>query len=202
MGKQSDIFLQGEGQAWLDRNLPQLPVKDDPVIPAMLRAGIRPRNVLEVGCANGWRLEEMRKIFGCRIRGIDPSIKISGFVNGGFLEKGTADTIHSLDRNFDAVIYGFCLYLCDPEDYLRIAAEGDRVLADGGYIVIYDFHPDLPHSRIYKHHDGVLTRKMNFSRLWLGHPAYTHVLTQPCDEGVSVIILRKDSHNAFPLASE
>lgn len=203
MGKQSDIFLQGEGKAWLDRNLEKLPAKDDPVIPCIKRIGIKPKQVLEVGCANGWRLMEMRKEFNCRIRGIDPSITRSHFVAGGFLGAGAAHSIPYPSHDFDVVIYGFCLYLCDPEDYLRIAAEGDRVLADGGYLIIYDFLPDLPHSRKYKHHDGVLTRKMNFSRLWLGHPAYTHVLTHPsCEDGVAVIVLKKDSSNAFPLAEE
>lgn len=36
----------------------------------------------------------------------------------------------------DLIIFGFCLYLCDPQDLFRIAAGSDALLADRGLMTI------------------------------------------------------------------
>jgi hypothetical protein len=91
------------------------------------------------------------------------------------------------------------LYLCDPADWFRIVAEGDRVLTDGGHLIIQDF-PDVsrPFARKYTHRDGVLSYHMRFSDLWQTHPWYQRVYG--CGRGVDeyVTVLRKDT-KAIPV---
>lgn len=199
--KQADIFKGGEGDAWLTRN-PHLGDRD-PVLEAIVHLGLKPRSVFEIGCSNGWRLAALRDKFGCEVCGVDPSAhaimeaanrKVAVWV-------GTADDLLVPDADFDLVIYGFCLYLADPADYFLIAAEGDRVLEDGGYLIIYDFSiPCTAFARRYSHRNDVLSYHTDFSELWLAHPWYRLVdckndsITDSC-----VTILRKDIANAFPV---
>ncbi len=193
--RQAEIFLEGEGEAWLERNRPQLPVEDDPVLAALDGTAITPGDVLEIGCADGWRLMELKKRYHCRVTGIDPGIN-PATIKHPSLFVGTADDL-PFAQSFDLVIYGFCLYLCDREDLFRIVAEGDRVLKDGGHLVVFDFRPPSPRSRAYHHRDGVISYKMDHSKLWLANPAYASVY-EHSSNGLGVSILKKDLAGAWP----
>jgi len=201
--KQSEVFLDGEGKAWLERNKNKLPPKDDPVIASIMSQLIEPKRMLEVGCADGWRLRELKKIYKCISIGVDPSVVgVKHTTSDGIiLHKGTANNLRMFhDNSFDLLIYGFCLYLCDPEDYFEIANEGNRVLADGGSLVIYDFYTGVPHSVPYKHKDGVFSHKMDFSQLWTCHPGYNLSSIQSNKgDGTAAITLIKKMHNCFPV---
>lgn len=198
--KQSEIFLAGEAQKWDERNRDKLPPEHDPVLEALAATDLKPGRVLEVGCGNGWRLKKLNEIYGCYYWGIDP-LGIPKQIDDPRFLKGTASNLMFFPiPNFDLVIYGFCLYLCDPDDYFKIAAEGDRVLADGGHIIIYDFFANPPYKTPYKHKDGVFSHKMDFSSLWSWHPAYNAVYRAYGDEeGTAVIMLRKNMKNCFPV---
>ncbi len=189
--KQSDVFMQGEGAAWLRRNAEKINPKDDPVLEAMDSYPIFPKHVLEVGCANGWRLKEINQKYKCSVDGIDPGTT--------YFKKGTADNLAHWPRNcFDLVIYGFCLYLCDPEDYLMIAREGDRVLQDDGLIIVYDFCTEYPYKVPYKHKPGLYSHHYDFAMLWLAHPAYS-MLGRTVQDDTCVTILKKNMKYAFPV---
>lgn len=188
--KQSDIFLSGEGAAWAARNVDCMG-KDDPVTPALVDAGIRPRRVLEVGCGNGWRLVKLFEMFECAVFGIDP-----GAEKGSWIGRGQAADLGWWDDGFfDLVIFGFCLYLVDPQDYFKAVSEADRVLADGGHLVIHDFpKPERPWRTPYKHREGVFSHHVHFPDLWLSHPAYKVISENP--DG-SVTMLHKNLRTAF-----
>lgn len=204
MKKQSEIFLDSEGDKWLKRNEKKIikNIKNDPVIPEIKKIGIKPTSILEVGCSNGWRLKELKKIYkSADTFGIDPAHTGHGYRDG--IYRGTAASMPMFRTNSKTiVIYGFCLYLCDPVDYLKIASEGDRVLVDGGYIVIYDFHQDAAYKKRYRHKKGVFSHKMDFSKLWLGSPVYSLFSRRTYgdyDEQTSVTIIQKDIAAAFQL---
>lgn len=195
--KQKDVFFHSEGKAWLARNRSKITSANDPVLDALEQYKIIPAKVLEVGCANGWRLDALKKKYGCAVEGIEPgqSEKADSLVP---VQYGTADDLISWrGETFDLVIYGFCLYLCDPEDYFHIVAEGDRVLKDGGHLVVYDFCSELPYKIPYKHKKGLFSHHYDFSRLWLGHPAYS-LYGRTVQDETCVIILKKNLKNAFP----
>lgn len=54
------------------------------------------------------------------------------------LSVGTADGLPDI-KPVDLIIFGFCLYLCDPQDLFTIAANSDRLLVDKGVMAVYDF---------------------------------------------------------------
>jgi ubiquinone/menaquinone biosynthesis C-methylase UbiE len=195
--KQSEAFYQGEGDAWLKRNIHKLPPSRDPVQEAIKELNIKPESVLEIGCANGWRLEQLAEKYKCLCWGVDPAL---GFPYGPHgprhrFTRTTADHLspYFKENQFDMVIYGFCLYLCDPEDYFRIAMEGDRVLENGGHLIIHDFY-SLPPKRVpYIHKDGLYSHKMDFRQIWAWHPNYLPVGNYgvPNEPEIAVGILKK-----------
>lgn len=202
--KQSQAFIDGEGEAWLKRNESKLGATNDPALLTMEKYGLKPKKVLEIGCANGWRLEILRRAWGCRCEGVEPGADL-GETRGTEIWPGTADNMpYCYSADYDTVIYGWCLYLCDPEDYFRIVSEGDRVLADGGKLVIYDFLADFPYKNKYKHREGIFSHKMDFSKLWLSHPGYSLYGRDIFGEGdnqTTVTILHKNMKNAFSVKS-
>jgi len=169
---QTQVFIEGEADAWFERNKINLGQRD--MVSAVLgMPDFHPKAVLEVGCANGWRLKKLKEKYGCEIAGVDPSVRAVKEADCPSVVLGTANRLRFLDGEFDLVIYGFCLYLTDPEDWFKIVAEGDRVLTDGGRIVIHEFSDnERPHAVPYEHAEGVLSYHVNFAGLWLMHPWY------------------------------
>lgn len=202
--KQKYMFLEDEGDRWFERNRDKLGMYDietDPVVAAIRMLKIEPKRVLEVGCGSGNRLVSLRAMYKCEIMGVEPSLKAA--VAAAALRVPVMQSTASLlpvAGPFDLVIYGFCLYLTDPEDWLTIASEGDRVLADDGHLIIHDFFWDGPaNARRYEHRDGVLSYHTDFARLWLGHPLYSVVTRQCIDADVVVTVLKKRSARTIPV---
>ena len=186
--------------------------QNDPLLAAITKSGINPASILETGCANGWRLAALSKSFSrARLAGLDPSA--AALAAGQLLcptadlRQGTADKL-PFEAEFELVIFGFCLYLCDREDLFCIAAEADRVLSDGGVLAIMDFYTDHPVSRPYQHAADLYSYKMNYSRLFAANPAYRYISQQICwhpndnnsnpDDRLEVSLLYKQLANAYP----
>jgi SAM-dependent methyltransferase len=209
---QKDVFLGGEGDAWYGRNLQHLREPgSDLVLTTLDGIGIAPKSVLEIGCANGYRVARICERFGAAGFGIEPSGEAVADGRQRFpklsLEVGTADALPFADGQFDLVVFGFCLYLVDPRLHFRCVAEADRVLADGGLLVIYDFIEPAPYHNAYTHLPGVRSHKMEFSRFFLASPAYRLLrrnmagLEQGApkpDQAVGVDVLAKNHATAFP----
>ena len=214
--KQSEIFLRTEGDVFHRRNQSGLAefgagAREDEVIRCLRALALNPRRVLEIGCSNGWRLDLIRREFGAECFGIDPSAEAvaQGLAAypGLSLTTGTAERLPYEPGNFDLVVFGFCLYLCDRQDLFAIAAESDRVLTDGGCMMILDFYPPLPYRNRYKHVDGLFCYKMDYAGMFLWNPAYAlmgRVVfadkgSDPInpDERLSVAALRKDPTRAY-----
>lgn len=208
--KQKDIFLGSEGDAWLERNQAALARRrlpdEDPVLSELLSLpGIDKKMcVLEIGCGDGARLGWLKENRGSRCSGIDPSAQsvTSAKQHGIRAIQGTADQLPFEAGEFDLVIFGFCLYLCDRDDLFRIAQEADRVLRTPGWLVINDFYSPAPISQAYKHRPGLFSHKMDYRELFSWNPSYTcmthkvrhhqdaNYSDQP-DEWVAVSVMRK-----------
>jgi ubiquinone/menaquinone biosynthesis C-methylase UbiE len=210
---QRQEFIASEGDHWFARNREALRAADpdlDPVLQSL--ADLPPLGrVLEIGCADGWRLEHVRRASAAKCFGIDPSASAIAEGNARYpqlsLLQGTADSLPFPASAFDIVVFGFCLYLCDPADHFRIAAEADRVLRDDGWIVVYDFLPPMPWRNPYAHRPGLFSYKMDFARMFSWHPAYrVHSVrraeqrAQPAqpDDRIAVTVLRRSLGEAFP----
>jgi ubiquinone/menaquinone biosynthesis C-methylase UbiE len=212
---QKGAFLSTEGDAYFTRNRNHDDSRPDLLATSLRTLQIRPKRILEIGCSNGHRLKNLRASFGSECYGIDPSSAAvtSGHdaSNGIHLTVGTADKLEFDDEFFDVVIFGFCLYLCDPKDHFLIGAEANRVLNDGGFLVISDFLSKQAYRNPYSHKPGIFSYKMEFARMFLWHPSYrllsrtyyehTEQLGLQADDALSIDIMRKDVANAFPLGT-
>ncbi len=222
MKMQKEIFHETEADAWLARNRPALDGFDpgnDAVI-RQLRPHLRPgMAVAEVGCALAGRTAALAAITGGPGFGVDPSAQ--AMAEAGRLhsqlafQQATAEALPWADQSVDVLVYGFCLYLCDRCDLFRIAAEGDRVLKDGGLLAVYDFVPPQPCRNPYTHQAGVFSYKLDHVRLWAWNPGYVEIArelfdhhagdapgesTFAPDERIAVSVLKKLPAHAYPLS--
>lgn len=200
---QVSAFLNGEGDAWLRRNTKRLgSTGNDLVLHGLDKLVGVPRsgNYLEIGCSNGWRLKEIKKRYNANlVYGIDPSdaaIKEAKKLGIEAL-RGCATELPWRDGIFDVVIYGFCLYLIDRKDLFRAVMEGDRVLKDGGIIIVYDFDAHYPHKKPYKHKDGIWSYHQDYAKLFTANPAYSHLFSVS-DQTTNATILKKSIERGWP----
>ena len=215
--KQKDIFLAGEGNAWFERNNKKLTEAEkvsDMVLNAIKFSELpNPLHILEIGCADGTRLELLKRNFADSICfGIDPSsdaIKLGREKYGLNLQAGTADNLPFENDYFDLILFGFSLYLCDRKDLFKIAYEADRCLNNNGYLVLKDFLPPFAYKNAYTHYKGISSYKMDYSLMFKWNPVYTEIYKivsshqgyaqrEIPDERISVTILHKNDTYAYP----
>lgn len=176
--KQKDIFLNGEGDAWWRRNQDDESDVLDHFDRAILQRVGTPSSVLEIGSADGRRIARLVRELPASTRalGVDPSAEAIASAQAKFplidFAIGTADAIPT-EEQFDLVILGFCLYLCDRNLLPTIVAETNRVLEDGGQLIIIDFDPPHPRKRTFRHRDGVWSYKMDYSTIFTTFPQFS-----------------------------
>ncbi len=212
MTSQKSIFLHNEANQWFERNKAALKERcmpeDDLIASTMMESSDLYKNstILEIGCADGFRLSFLEHALAAEVYGIDPSSSAidSGKKNGLNLQVGTADNLEFADNTFDIVILGFCLYLCDRSDLFRIAAEIDRVTKDSAWIIIQDFFSESDYANDYSHFEGVKSYKSDYRKMFTWHPAYSPIshklsdhsnfknFTDNQDEWIALSIIRKN----------
>lgn len=170
---QKEIFLNSEGDAWFGRN----PIDhEDYVIEKVIK--LNPKSVLEIGCGAAARLNKLKQL-GIDCYGIEPSLKAVKYAKEAFnldIYHGTADILYPIE--VDVVIFGFCLYLVDRKDLFTIASNTDKILNNGGYVVINDFKPPYPYTNEYKHYEGIKSYKMDYSKMFTWNPDYTLISSE------------------------
>lgn len=216
LSDQKSVFLDSEGNAWYQRNKAYyqgLPDHKDDVLDFLLEQNIEPKKVLEIGCADGRRLDLVRQKFNCECSGVDVA---KDAIEAGSekypelnLVYASADDLPFEPTEFDLIIIGFCLYLCDREDLFTIANSVDNLLAEKGFLVIKDFQPTYPYKRKYGHKEGLFSYKMDYSQMFLWNPSYSKLAVQvtshsghqdrlTVDERYSYQLLYKDTEQAYP----
>jgi len=209
--KQKNIFSKSEGNAWFDRNTKSLNKcnypDSDMVLVEMMNISDLPKNakVLEIGCGDGARLNWLKEECNFDCYGLDPSEKAVELANKRGIKayQGTADQLPFKTDEFDIVIFGFCLYLCDREDLFQISYEADRVLKKSSWLLILDFYSKTPRKVEYHHYSGLFSYKMDYRELFMWHPSYVtfshkvfhhseHSYTDDENEWVALSMLRKN----------
>lgn len=183
-GFQREIWANGVGDDWYYRNKDMLGNRDlasDAIKHLMEANKSRPEHILEVGASNGWRLKKLKDQYGCEVRGIDISIAaIRNAVDGIHIDHAYAHDLPYEDKSFDVVIFGFCLCFISPEDWLPIVSESNRVLRNGGLIVLYDF---MGTRFVKRRLNNIMADKkleerpvylynFDWPSLWISHPSY------------------------------
>jgi ubiquinone/menaquinone biosynthesis C-methylase UbiE len=132
-------------------------------------------NFLEIGCGDAQRLFYLKEKFPhINFFGIDPSkeaIKSKKKINIKLL-RSTAEKLPFRNSFFDIIVYGFCLYLVDDQDLIKVVSEADRVTKRKSLIVIYDFYKKKLIYRKYKHKRKIYIRKMDYSKMFSWLPGY------------------------------
>ena len=181
---QKEIFKQSEGDAWFERNKDVLKKRNfeaDPLVlelKHLLNAELIDANkkidILEVGCGEGSRGQFISKIIDCNFYGIDPSKKAVKVANskGIIASQGSADKLPYKNNQFDIIIYGFCLYLCDRQDLPLISKEASRVLKDSSWLLIMDFFSDSASENEYMHLENIKSFKMDYRKIFENDSSY------------------------------
>lgn len=207
---QDDFFLNDEGDAYFQRNkkkLLNLKKETDLIYSSLVSLGLKPNSVLEIGCANGFRLNWLYEKFKCYCMGIEPS---SNAIEDGrkkypnvIFEKATFDILGNISTKFDVIILGFFVYLVPREKLFKLAYLVDSHLENGGYVISLDFFSKTPIVNNYTHRDGISSFKFDLSQMFLWNPQYVevfrhvknHNLTEfsgDQNESIAVTILRKN----------
>lgn len=181
--RQDEIFTAFEGNKWFERNKAALgqfdPTTDFP-IKLMELYRLQPRAVLEVGAANGVRLAALHARWRARVVGLEPSAEavLDGSVKfpGVKFVRGTSHALPFRTRFDLVIVHGVCCWI-DRANLLGSIAELDRVLNDGGFLIIGDFCP-VNLTRVHYHHlpgGDVHTYKQDYAATFLASGLYHRV---------------------------
>ncbi len=107
----------------------------------------KPRQMLDVGCGEGWLCRRVRGETVCAVTGVDFSRDLirdaaQADPEGRYRVLGYADLIagrHDLGGGFDVIAFNYALFEEDVAPLLRAAGD---LLAPGGAIIIQTLHPD------------------------------------------------------------
>ncbi|MNR75304.1 hypothetical protein D3C72_59340 [compost metagenome] len=178
MSNQDRYFYEKEGDAWFERNKGVLAkggkIEQTAALLNLLDDPTTLTRVLDLGCANGWRLHELQKQFGvgsARCVGVDASAEAiqDGLRRYPDLElmRGVLADV-PLKEVFDLVIVNFVLHWVDRTSIARSVSEVDRLVQDDGLLILGDFLPDFPQRRPYHHAKDapIFTYKQDYAAIF------------------------------------
>lgn len=177
---QDRVFSDSEGDRWFARNRRALNAFDasaDLPLKLIRLYGLTPERVLEIGAANGFRLAAIHQCTGAEAVAVEPSAQavLNGKASFPFITfiRGTASAV-PLRESFDLVIVNFVFHWIDRQSLLRAVAEVDRLVRDGGYLLIGDFYPANQLQVRYHHLESeeVYTYKQNYAATFLASGLY------------------------------
>ena len=171
--KQEDVFLKKEGDNYFKRNHSVLNdhTYPDPVLYLAKQYGLKAKNILDIGCSNGSKLSELIAVTGGKGTGVEPGAKAISDGKKRFphltFKRGIVSKL-PIKGKFDIVTLFYVLHWVSREEIFKAIAEIDRVVKDGGYLIIGDFDPDFP-TKIKYHHlpsEEVYTYKLDYARIF------------------------------------
>ena len=123
---------------------------------------IRPNSILEIGCANGIKLNEYQINLKSKINyGIDLSSKAIKSGRKKFkklkLIKLSSLEIEKIKMKFDLIICGFFLYLLDREEIFKQFDLIHKKLNKDGYLIVQDCDPLFKHTNPSVHNKNLKT---------------------------------------------
>jgi len=145
----------------------------DPALFLIKKAGFKPKQVLEIGCSIGWRLDALHKLYNSQCLGIEPSREAIRegrklYKNVEF-RRGICKSLPiAQTKTFDLVIVYYVLHWISRESLFKSLAEIDRVVADGGHLILADFLPNGP-TKVPYHHlpdQEIFTFKLDYAQLF------------------------------------
>ena len=216
-------FLSGEADAWYKRNKEGLLHYGGDVFQTyLLSLPLRGKKVLDIGCSVGHTLALLAER-GADCWGTEPSALAvkegSELYPALHLQQSLSHELSQFaDETFDIVLMSFVFHWVERSRLLRTVGEMDRVLKKGGYLIMQDFYPDVPHKRPYHHRTDVklFTYKQPYWDIFTASNIYTeirripfsHDLTRRQNEDISiqgsdtaglVVAFRRDLEARYPV---
>lgn len=182
--KYKHTFLKYEADEWFNRNKSAIinyDLSSDKVLNLISDYKIKFDSILEIGCSAGYRLNAIKCKFhkNLKVFGIEPSEKAIKYGENNFPDikfiHGTADDLSCFDdESLDLVIVGFVFYVVDRNILLKVVAEIDRVLKNGGHIIIIDFFSEAALKNLYHHIDDfeAYSFKQNYEEIFTASKLY------------------------------
>lgn len=220
-GQQKDAFISYEADAWFERNkevLLNYSSDNDHVVSILKEYGLKPKSLLEIGCSAGYRLDAIKEALDeCEVFGIEPSGRAIEYGEKHFnnvnFNKGTADNLEKYtSESMDVVIVGFVFYVIDRNILLKVVAEIDRVLKNGGILIIVDFFSETPLKNEYQHikdfkaysfkqnYDEIFTSSKLYyliDKSTLSHDSKTLNATEDYFNKYCISLLKKDTNASY-----
>lgn len=195
---QDEVFRHGEGDRWFARNRAALDGFDtgaDLPLRLLDLYNLRPASVIEVGAANGFRLAVIARRSGARCVAVEPSIAAIDAGRARFpaltFVRGSADAV-PVAESFELVIVNFVCHWIDRTSLLKSVAEIDRLVGDGGFVIVGDFQPATLMRTRYHHlsEDQVYTYKQDYAGLFQASGLYHAVAMLSADHGTKALDAR------------
>jgi SAM-dependent methyltransferase len=182
---QEGVFLGGEGDRYFVRNKAAMTesfVGQDMALRLITESGLKPAKVLEVGCSNGFRLATLAQNLGCAVTGVEPSSEAirdgqARYPSVTYLQ-GVANKLPiEASGQFDLVIINFVLHWVGRSALLQSVSELDRMVRDGGSLLVGDFYPPSPLRSTYHHlpDSDIWTFKQDYTAIFVASNLYKSV---------------------------
>ncbi len=176
-------FLTYEADAWFERNktvVDNYKPQNDRVLELIKSYELQPEKVLEIGCSAGYRLNAIKELLPeTQVYGVEPSSRAIEFGRTMYNQvnflHGTADDLSEFETDsLDIVVVGFVFYVIDRNILLKVIAEIDRVLKNGGVLIIVDFFSESSLKNIYQHIDefNAYSFKQNYEEIFIATRLY------------------------------
>ena len=170
--KNVNLFRKKQADRWFVRNKGSLLAKDEKILDLIKINSIKANNILEIGCANGNKLNQYSKL--CKSKksyGVDLSKK--AILDGKRRYKDlkllniSSFEIDKIKANFDFIICGFFLYHLDRELIFKQFDLIHNKLSKNGLLLIWDFDPLFKHSNKDFNTKKLTTFKMSYDNFLL-----------------------------------
>lgn len=131
--------------------------------------------ILEIGCNYGYNLNYLAGRYDVECWGLEPSDKAVEYGRNRYrkvntkvhISQGISNKLPFDDGEFDMVMIGFLMYVT-PRDLIDdTVSEANRVLKQGGFIVLTDFDVPIPCKRKNKHNDVLSVYKEDYARRFI-----------------------------------
>jgi ubiquinone/menaquinone biosynthesis C-methylase UbiE len=208
---QKDAFITYEANAWFERNKESwlnYSSDKDKVVTLLKDYGLKPGSLLEIGCSAGYRLNGIKRLYqDCNVYGIEPSEKAIEYGRKNFLEvnfeKGTADNLSNYkNESMDVVIVGFVFYVIDRNIVFKVAAEIDRVLKNGGVLIIVDFFSETSLKNVYQHikNFSAYSFKQNYDEIFTASRLYYLLDKSTYNHNTKTLDASEDYFNKYSIS--
>ena len=167
--KNLNIIKKKEGDNWFKRNfkLYNQDIREITISNLIKSNSTKAKSILEIGCANGMRLNQYQNELKSKINyGIDLSKKSISHGKKKYkklkLFKLSSLEIEKIKINFDLIICGSFLYLLDRHLIFKQFDLISKKLNKNGYLIIQDFDPLFKHTNNNMHNKNFKTFKMSY----------------------------------------